>query len=139
MKADCVRTADLQALWHEHPVPPLHKRPAEVDSRLHGCDQGVEVAEDVNYAALAERARGYSGDDLTGVCRDAALNGMRRRIAGLAPDQIKSVPASQLQSLKAQALTSLLAASFDCDRQCLDAQPMYAPPFADLILHCSPA
>ena len=47
------------------------------------------MAEDANYADLAERARGYSGDDLTGVCRDAALNGMRRRIAGLATDQIK--------------------------------------------------
>lgn len=53
------------------------------------CLQGVEVADDVDYHVLAHRAGGYSGDDLTGVCRDAALNGMRRRIAGLAPDQIR--------------------------------------------------
>ena len=51
--------------------------------------QGVEVADGVEYESLAQRAVGYSGDDLTGVCRDAALNGMRRKVAGLAPDQIK--------------------------------------------------
>ncbi|KAK9794900.1 hypothetical protein WJX73_000623 [Symbiochloris irregularis] len=60
--------------------------------------QGVEVADDVDYADLAERARGYSGDDLTGVCRDAALNGMRRRIAGLAPDQIKGLSKADVQA-----------------------------------------
>ena len=51
--------------------------------------QGVETAADVDFDRLAETAKGYSGDDLTGVCRDAALNGMRRKIAGLGPDQIR--------------------------------------------------
>lgn len=51
--------------------------------------QGVEIDDDVDYDLLASKAQGYSGDDLTGVCRDAALNGMRRKIAGLKPDQIK--------------------------------------------------
>ena len=51
--------------------------------------QGVETAEDVDFEQVAARAAGYSGDDLTNVCRDAALNGMRRKISGLSPDQIR--------------------------------------------------
>ena len=55
-----------------------------------GCiGQGVDTAEDVDFTRLATRAAGYSGDDLTNVCRDAALNGMRRKISGLSPDQIR--------------------------------------------------
>ncbi|KAH7857167.1 hypothetical protein Vadar_009776 [Vaccinium darrowii] len=34
---------------------------------------------------------GYSGDDLTNVCRDASLNGMRRKIAGKTREEIKSM------------------------------------------------
>lgn len=44
---------------------------------------------DVEFERIAARAAGYSGDDLTNVCRDAALNGMRRKIAGLSPTQIR--------------------------------------------------
>ena len=51
--------------------------------------QGVDVGHDVEFDKIAARAAGYSGDDLTNVCRDAALNGMRRKIAGLSPTQIR--------------------------------------------------
>lgn len=34
---------------------------------------------------------GYSGDDITNVCRDAAMNGMRRKIAGKTPEQIRAL------------------------------------------------
>ncbi len=44
--------------------------------------QTVEVAEEVDFAALAARTAGYSGDDITGVCRDAAMNSLRRQIRG---------------------------------------------------------
>ena len=36
----------------------------------------------VDFRALAELTQGYSGDDITNVVRDAAMNGMRRKIAG---------------------------------------------------------
>ncbi|KRH23518.1 hypothetical protein GLYMA_13G361600v4 [Glycine max] len=39
----------------------------------------VEVAPDVNIDEVARRTEGYSGDDLTDVCRDASMNGMRRK------------------------------------------------------------
>lgn len=51
--------------------------------------QEVEVAGDVDYGALAAASEGYSGDDITSVCRDAAMNGMRTAIAGKAPEQIR--------------------------------------------------
>ncbi|XP_058192395.1 katanin p60 ATPase-containing subunit A1-like isoform X1 [Rhododendron vialii] len=51
----------------------------------------VEVSSDVDMDEIARRTEGYSGDDLTNVCRDASLNGMRRKIAGKTRDEIKSM------------------------------------------------
>ncbi|KAF6166983.1 hypothetical protein GIB67_030676 [Kingdonia uniflora] len=51
----------------------------------------VEVSPDVNIDEVARRTEGYSGDDLTNVCRDASLNGMRRKIAGKTREEIKSM------------------------------------------------
>ena len=50
--------------------------------------QSVEVADEVDFKALAQQTDGYSGDDITGVCRDAAMNSMRRQIKGLSHDQL---------------------------------------------------
>ncbi|KAK4252839.1 hypothetical protein QN277_010984 [Acacia crassicarpa] len=56
----------------------------------------VEVAIDVNIDEVARRTEGYSGDDLTNVCRDASLNGMRRKIAGKTRDEIKNMPKDEI-------------------------------------------
>ncbi|KAI9107453.1 hypothetical protein K1719_021490 [Acacia pycnantha] len=56
----------------------------------------VEVATDVNIDEVACRTEGYSGDDLTNVCRDASLNGMRRKIAGKTCDEIKNMPKDEI-------------------------------------------
>lgn len=53
--------------------------------------QGVDVEPEVDFDLLAEKTVGYSGDDITGVCRDAAMNGMRRKIMGKTPEQIRCV------------------------------------------------
>ena len=50
-----------------------------------------QVAPDVDIDDVARRTEGYSGDDLTNVCRDASLNGMRRKIAGKTRDEIKNM------------------------------------------------
>ena len=34
--------------------------------------RGVEVAADVDLDDIARRSEGYSGDDLTNICRDAS-------------------------------------------------------------------
>ena len=49
------------------------------------------VQADVDYARLAEATEGYSGDDITNVVRDAAMNGMRRKIMGKTPEQIRAM------------------------------------------------
>ncbi|RVW77650.1 Katanin p60 ATPase-containing subunit A1 [Vitis vinifera] len=58
----------------------------------------VEVAPDVNIDEVARRTEGYSGDDLTNVCRDASLNGMRRKIAGKTRDEIKNMPKDEISN-----------------------------------------
>ena len=53
------------------------------------CWQEVAVSPDVDFAALAQLAEGYSGDDISGVCRDSAMASMRRKIAGKTPAEIR--------------------------------------------------
>ncbi|GMI73122.1 BOTERO 1, FRAGILE FIBER 2, KATANIN 1, ECTOPIC ROOT HAIR 3, FURCA4, FURCA2, FAT ROOT [Hibiscus trionum] len=56
----------------------------------------VEVSADVDIDEVARRTEGYSGDDLTNVCRDASLNGMRRKIAGKTRDEIKNMSKDEI-------------------------------------------
>ena len=51
--------------------------------------------EGVDYEELSRLTEGYSGDDITNVVRDAAMNGLRRRIAGKTPDEIKAMAQAQ--------------------------------------------
>ncbi|XP_050234223.1 katanin p60 ATPase-containing subunit A1 [Mercurialis annua] len=69
------------------PLPNFESRKELIKINL----KTVEVAPDVDIDEVARRAKGYSGDDLTNVCRDASLNGMRRKIAGKTRDEIKSM------------------------------------------------
>lgn len=45
----------------------------------------------MNLDEIAEMIDGYSGADITNVCRDAAMMSMRRKIEGLTPMQIKNM------------------------------------------------
>eukprot|EP00045_Choanoeca_perplexa_P005136 m.43693 g.43693 ORF g.43693 m.43693 type:complete len:505 (+) comp12953_c0_seq1:16-1530(+) len=58
--------------------------------------KSVQVAEDVDLDDIAQRSKGYSGADLTNVCRDAAMMSMRRAIAGKTPAEIKAMDKNQL-------------------------------------------
>ena len=69
------------------PLPDADARAALVNINV----RGVEVAKDVDVRALATRMDGYSGDDITNVCRDAAMNGMRRKIVGKRPEEIRAM------------------------------------------------
>ena len=48
--------------------------------------------EDVDMVKIARLLDGYSGADLTTVCRDASMMGMRRKIDGLSIEQIQLIP-----------------------------------------------
>ncbi|KAL6443515.1 hypothetical protein ACFW04_001587 [Cataglyphis niger] len=56
----------------------------------------VKVDSSVNLADIAKKLEGYSGADITNVCRDASMMLMRKKIAGLRPDQIRQLPKEEL-------------------------------------------
>lgn len=56
----------------------------------------VKVDESVDLDVIARKLDGYSGADITNVCRDASMMSMRRKIAGLKPEQIKQLGKEEL-------------------------------------------
>lgn len=56
----------------------------------------VKIDEDVNLSHIAEKLEGYSGADITNVCRDASMMSMRRKIAGLKPEQIRQLATEEV-------------------------------------------
>ena len=74
------------------PLPDAEGREALLRINL----KDVELANDVNLKLIAEKLDGYSGADITNVCRDAALMSMRKRIAGLSPEEIRNLSQEEL-------------------------------------------
>ncbi|XP_026321922.1 katanin p60 ATPase-containing subunit A1-like isoform X2 [Hyposmocoma kahamanoa] len=62
------------------------------------CLREVVLAENVNLSELAVKLDGYSGSDISNLCRDAAMMTMRRKIAGKSPDQIRKIKQSELEA-----------------------------------------
>lgn len=56
----------------------------------------VNMAPDVELDAVAANMEGYSGADITNVCRDAAMMAMRRAIKGKAPAEIRAMSKSDM-------------------------------------------
>ncbi|OBS67303.1 hypothetical protein A6R68_04161 [Neotoma lepida] len=57
----------------------------------------VELDPDIRLEDIADKIEGYSGADITNVCRDASLMAMRRRISGLSPEEIRALSKEELQ------------------------------------------
>ncbi|KAF7271679.1 katanin p60 isoform X2 [Rhynchophorus ferrugineus] len=74
------------------PLPTLDGREALLRINL----REVKLDPDVNLKNIARKLDGYSGADVTNVCRDASMMSMRRKICGLRPDQIKQLPKEEL-------------------------------------------
>jgi katanin p60 ATPase-containing subunit A1 len=51
----------------------------------------VKVDDTVDLNIIANKLKGYSGADITNVCRDAAMMSLRKKIIGLKPEQIKQL------------------------------------------------
>ncbi|KAG7244164.1 hypothetical protein INR49_004237 [Caranx melampygus] len=56
----------------------------------------LELASDVDLDKIADQMEGYSGADITNVCRDASLMAMRRRIEGLTPEEIRNISRDEM-------------------------------------------
>ena len=58
--------------------------------------RGVAISPDVQMDKVAKKLEGYSGADITNVCRDASMMPMRRRMAELSSEELRSAPAEEL-------------------------------------------
>ena len=56
----------------------------------------VKVEDNLDMKSIARKLDGYSGADITNVCRDASMMSMRRKIAGLRPSEIKNLAKDEL-------------------------------------------
>lgn len=74
------------------PLPTLEGREALLAINL----KEVKVVEDLELKSVARRLEGYSGADITNVCRDASMMSMRRKIAGLKPMEIRNLNQDEL-------------------------------------------
>merc|ERR1712032_706425 len=57
----------------------------------------IQLGEDVDLQELVRRTEGYSGADVTNVCREAALMGLRKRMAKARQE---GMPIAKMQMLK---------------------------------------
>ncbi|RKO97139.1 katanin p60 ATPase-containing subunit A-like 1, partial [Caulochytrium protostelioides] len=57
----------------------------------------IPVADDVDMDEITARIAGYSGADITNICRDASMMSMRKRIRGLTPEQIRALPKEAIE------------------------------------------
>ncbi|GBO99620.1 Katanin p60 ATPase-containing subunit A1 [Eumeta japonica] len=74
------------------PLPNQEGREALLQINL----RELKLDPDVDLPVIARKLDGYSGADITNVCRDASMMSMRRKIAGLKPEQIKQLAKEEL-------------------------------------------
>ncbi|XP_039288932.1 katanin p60 ATPase-containing subunit A1 isoform X2 [Nilaparvata lugens] len=71
----------------------------DVDTRtalLKLCLEGIAIDQELDTSMIAEDLEGYTGSDITNVCRDAAMMCMRRKINGRTPAEIKKMKRSDV-------------------------------------------
>ena len=56
----------------------------------------VKIEDNLDLRSIGRKLEGYSGADITNVCRDASMMSMRRKIAGLKPSEIKNLAKDEL-------------------------------------------
>jgi katanin p60 ATPase-containing subunit A1 len=75
------------------PLPDLPARRALLELNM----RQLRLSEDVDIAGLAALCEGYSGADITNVCRDASMMSMRRLIAGKSSEEIKRIRREEME------------------------------------------
>ncbi|KAF4525081.1 hypothetical protein B566_EDAN015960 [Ephemera danica] len=75
---------------------PLPDEPSRTEL-LQLCLRGVALEQGLDLTTLAKSMDGYSGCDISNVCRDAALMSMRRLISGKSADEIRSLKREEVE------------------------------------------
>lgn len=63
----------------------------------------IKLAEDVDIKKLALMLNGYSGADITNVCRDAAMMPARKKLKGLTREEMMSMQVEEMDQPVTQA------------------------------------
>ncbi|CAL8067954.1 unnamed protein product [Orchesella dallaii] len=74
------------------PLPNADARESLLELNL----KDVSLENEIRLREIAKKLNGYSGADITSVCRDAAMMTMRRKISGRSPEEIKSMKKEDL-------------------------------------------
>jgi len=69
----------------------------------------VKMGEDVDIQELVRRTEGYSGADVTNVCREAAMMGLRKRMAKARQE---GIPLAKMQALKDEVDVPVMQSDF---------------------------
>lgn len=75
------------------PLPNQAGREALLNINLREVEKSINL----NLVQIAKDLDGYSGSDITNVCRDACMMSMRRRISGLSSEEIKNLSKDELE------------------------------------------
>ncbi|KAG1676250.1 hypothetical protein FOA52_006468 [Chlamydomonas sp. UWO 241] len=65
----------------------------------------VVLGPQVDLVKVSKQLEGYSGDDITNICRDAAMSGMRRITAGKTPAEIMAAREQGAQDMSKEPIT----------------------------------
>lgn len=55
------------------------------------CLSELKLSDDVNLAEIAAKLDGYSGADITNVCRDASMEGIRKMMQVMSVDELQQM------------------------------------------------
>ncbi|XP_055706336.1 katanin p60 ATPase-containing subunit A1 isoform X2 [Phlebotomus papatasi] len=55
------------------------------------CLKGVNVSGNLDTNAISDQLKGFTGSDISNICRDAAMMTIRRKITGCSPSQIRQI------------------------------------------------
>merc|ERR1712151_608774 len=87
------------------PLPASEGRNQLFDINL----KDVKMSDDANIPELVKRTEGYSGADVTNVCREAAMMGLRKRMAKARKE---GIPLAKMQALKDEVDVPVMQTDF---------------------------
>ena len=92
----------------------------------------VKVEDGLDLRSIGRKLDGYSGADITNVCRDASMMSMRRKIAGLKPSEIKNLAKDELDMPVTKQVIFL-----NSEVNCKDFTTLFLQDFLEAVQKCN--